>query len=358
MYTLSTQNLPILTTLMGWPYAFNSPFKAEVYFFNTRIFTNLKWGTSNPILIRDADLGPVRLRAYGTYNVRIVKPEVLLQELVSTDGLFQVDEVSDHIRNMIITAFTSAIGAAQIPLFDLASRYREISDTIRLNMQPEVQQFGLDLTQLLIENISLPPEVETALDRRASIGVLGNMQQYTQYQVANSIEQSAQNPSGGNSFLELGVGLAMAQQVTNALHPNAAPPQAAAPPQPTAQPQPAVPPAAAPPPPPPPASQWYLSRDGQTFGPFSVNQLLQQGLTARVDSLKEGKECMDIMSNSAKRFCEGVIPGFSQSCHRPRAKQRHQGRCLRSGDERFIFPLHDIFNPMNPVFNRSPMSLH
>ncbi|BAU40874.1 SPFH domain-containing protein [Leptolyngbya sp. O-77] len=282
MYTLSTQNLPILTTLMGWPYAFNSPFKAEVYFFNTRIFTNLKWGTSNPILIRDADLGPVRLRAYGTYNVRIVKPEVLLQELVSTDGLFQVDEVSDHIRNMIITAFTSAIGAAQIPLFDLASRYREISDTIRLNMQPEVQQFGLDLTQLLIENISLPPEVETALDRRASIGVLGNMQQYTQYQVANSIEQSAQNPSGGNSFLELGVGLAMAQQVTNALHPNAAPPQAAAPPQPTAQPQPAVPPAAAPPPPPPPLRpSGYLSRYGQTFGPFSVNQLLQQGLTAQ-----------------------------------------------------------------------------
>ncbi len=269
MYTLSTQNLPVLSRLKGWPYGFNSPFKAEVYFFSTRVFTNLKWGTSNPVLIRDADLGPVRLRAYGTYNIRIVKPEVLLEELVSTDGLFQVDEVSDHIRNMIITAFTSAIGAAQVPLFDLASRYREISDTIRLSMQPEVQQFGLDLTQLLIENISLPPEVETALDRRASIGVLGNMQQYAQYQVANSIEQLAQNPSRGNSFLELGSGLAMAQQVANALHPNAASPQ------PTAAPQPAAPP------PPPPQPQWYLSREGQTFGPFSVNQLLQQGLTAQ-----------------------------------------------------------------------------
>lgn len=282
MYTLSTQNLPILTTLMGWPYAFNSPFKAEVYFFNTRIFTNLKWGTSNPIILRDAELGPVRLRAYGTYNVRIVQPEVLLQELVSTDGLFQVDEVSDHIRNMIMTAFTSSIGAAQVPLFDLASRYQEISDTIRQNMQADVQRFGLDLTQLLIENISLPPEVEAALDKRASIGVLGNMQQYTQYQVANSIEQSAQNPSGGNSFLELGVGLAMAQQVTNALNPNAAQPQQ----PPAASPQPAASPAAAPPPPPQP--QWYLSRDGQTFGPFPVNQLLQQGLTAQTYVWRSG----------------------------------------------------------------------
>jgi membrane protease subunit (stomatin/prohibitin family) len=201
LHELSTQNLPILSTLMGWPYGFNSPFKAEVYFFNTKIFTNLKWGTANPILIRDPELGAVRLRAYGTYNIRITKPELLLKELVGTDGLFQVEEVSDQIRNMILTAFPTGFGSARIPLLDFAARYAEMGTTIQTAMQPEVQRFGLDLTQLLIENVSLPEEVESALDKRASIGVLGNLQNYTQYQAANAIEQSAQNPTGGNSAL-------------------------------------------------------------------------------------------------------------------------------------------------------------
>lgn len=287
MYQLSTQNLPILSTLMGWPYGFNSPFKAEVYFFNTKIFTNLKWGTSNPIIFRDLELGAVRLRAYGTYNVRISQPEALLQELVSTDGLFQVEEVSDQIRNMILTAFTTSFGTAQIPLFDFAARYAELGETIRTVMQPEVQRFGLNLTQLLIENVSLPPEVEAALDKRASIGVLGNMQQYAQYQAANAIEQSAQNPSGGNSALDFGVGIAMGQQLTNAMQ------------NPAAMQNPPAP-AASVPPPPPVQTQWYISRDGQNLGPFSISQLPQNGLTSQTFVWRAGMTNWQIASTVAE----------------------------------------------------------
>lgn len=269
MYRLSTENLPILSTLMGFPYGFNSPFKAEVYFFNTKVFTNLKWGTANPITVRDPELGAVRLRAFGNYSIRVAHPETLLQQLVSTDGLFQVDEISDQIRNMIVTAFVTGFGAARIPLFDFAARYTEMGDTVRAAMQPEIQQFGLELTQLLIENVSLPPEVEAAVDKRASMGILGNLQQYAQYQAANAIEASAQNPGGGNLALDFGVGMAMGQQLTQAMQstPSAAPSV---------------------PPPPPVQSQWYLSRNGQNFGPFAIDQLLQQGLTAQTHVWKAG----------------------------------------------------------------------
>lgn len=275
MYELTTQNLPILTTLKGWVYGFNSPFKAEVYFFNTKVFTNLKWGTSNPIVLRDPELGPIRLRAYGTYNIRVRDPGELLKNLVSTDGLFQVDEISDQIRNTIITAFATWVGRDDTPLLDLAARYGEMGDQVRAAIAPDVQHFGFDLTQLLIENISLPEAVEKALDKRASMGVIGNMQQYAQFQAANAIEESAKNPSGGNPAMELGVGFAMAQQFASAMQQ----PQAQ-----VAQPQ-----AAAPaPPPPPPTQQWYLSRNGQNVGPFPLNQLPQQGLTADTHVWRNG----------------------------------------------------------------------
>ncbi|MEL6131514.1 MAG: SPFH domain-containing protein, partial [Cyanobacteria bacterium J06628_4] len=273
-YRLETQNMPVLTTLMGWKYGFNSPFKAEVYFFNTKIFTNLKWGTANPITIRDPELGPVRLRAYGTYTIRVANARTLLEQLISTDGLFQTDEISDHLRNMIVSAFASWIGQDQTPLFDLAANYQAMGEQVRDAMQPNMGQFGLELRQLLIENISLPPEVEAALDKRASIGILGNMQQYTQYQAANAIEQSAQNPSGGSPGLDLGVGIAMGQQIANAMAPQAAPTVPAA--------------APAAPPPPMPAATWYITRDGQNFGPYAINQLLANGLTAQSNVWKQG----------------------------------------------------------------------
>ncbi len=290
MYELTTQNLPILSTLQGWVYGFNSPFKAEVYFFNTKIFTNLKWGTQNPVVLRDPELGPVRLRAFGNYSIRVAHPADLLQQLVSTDGLFQVDEISAHLRNMIVTAFVTWLGQSQISLLDFAAQYQQMGETIRTGMQQEMQRFGLELTQLLIENISVPPEVEAALDKRASMGILGNMQQYAQFQAANAIEASANNPGGGNMALDFGVGIAMGQQLSNAMQ------QPSAGQQPNVgqqanvgqQPQDTNPPVS--PPPPPPSVQWFISRDGQNVGPFAFNQLPQQGLTAQTYAWRAGME--------------------------------------------------------------------
>ncbi|MEM7796978.1 MAG: SPFH domain-containing protein [Cyanobacteria bacterium P01_C01_bin.118] len=276
-YRLETQNMPVLTTLMCWKYGFNSPFKAEVYFFNTKIFTNLKWGTANAITIRDPELGPVRLRAYGTYTMRVNDARTLLEQLISTDGLFQTDEISDHLRNMIVSAFASWVGQDQTPLFDLAANYQTMGEQVRDAMQSQMEEFGLELRQLLIENISLPPEVEAALDKRASIGILGNMPQYTQYQAANAIEQSAKNPGGASPGLDLGVGIAMGQQIANAMNP------AVASPAPPTSPVPA-----AAPPPPMPAAAWYVTRDGQNFGPYPQEQLLANGLTAQSNVWKQG----------------------------------------------------------------------
>lgn len=257
MYELTTNNLPILSTLKGWSYGFNSPFKAEVYFFNSKIFTNLKWGTSNPVMLRDPELGAVRLRAFGNYSIRVADPALLLKEIVSTDGLFQVDEISEHLRNIIVNAIASWLGKAQISIFDLAGQYRELSVRICNEIKPDIAQVGIELTQLLIENISLPPAVEEALDKRASMGLLGNMKQYSEYQAANAIEQSAKNPSGGSPGLDFGVGIAMAQQMANMIQPQTAPAA----------------------PPPPVQTQWYLSINGQRLGPFDINQLQTQNLT-------------------------------------------------------------------------------
>lgn len=269
MHELSTQNLPILSTLRGWKYGFKSPFKAEVYFFNTKIFTNLKWGTSNPITIRDPELGPVRLRAYGNYSIRVADPALLLTELVSTDGLFQVDEISDHFRNIIITSFASWVGQDNTPLLDFAANYRQMGERVKDALQEDLQSMGVTLTQLLIENISLPPEVETALDKRVSMGLIGNMQQYTQFQAANAIEESAKNPSsGGNPGLDFGFGIVMAQEFAGNMRTSSPVSNPNSPPS-----NPSVPP------PPPVQTQWYLSRDGQNVGPFDRNQLQQQGIT-------------------------------------------------------------------------------
>ncbi|NET37331.1 MAG: SPFH domain-containing protein [Cyanothece sp. SIO1E1] len=270
-YRLETQNLPVLATLKGWKYGFNSPFKAEVYFFNTKVFTNLKWGTANPVTIRDPELGPVRLRAYGSYTLRVANPRNLLEQLVSTDGLFQTDEISDHIRNLIVSAFSSWVSRDQTPLFDLASNYQVVGEHVRVAIQPNMQELGLELRQLIIENVSLPPEVEAALDKRASIGILGNMQQYAQYQAANALEKSAETPDGSNPGLNLGVGIAMGQQMVAAFNqPHPLNPALQAP-----APQAITPPV----PPPRPVTSWHMTRAGQNYGPFTPDQLIANGLT-------------------------------------------------------------------------------
>ncbi|MBE9117351.1 SPFH domain-containing protein [Lusitaniella coriacea LEGE 07157] len=262
-YELFTRNLPILSTLKGWKYGFESPFKAEVYFFSTRIFTNLKWGTANPIAIRDAEFGPVRIRAFGTYGIRVVNPKKLLESAIGTDGLFQVNEIDDHLRNLIVPSVTSWIAGSGIALLDFAANYRAMGDRACEGIRTDLDSLGIEITQLTIENISLPPAVEEALDKRSSMGILGNMGQYTQYQTANAIENAAKRPGGGNSAMDMGMGLAMGQQMANAMQTPVTP----APPSP---------------------AQWYIARNGEKLGPFTLEQLQQQAISPQTQVWQNG----------------------------------------------------------------------
>ncbi len=172
LYTLSTQNMPILTTIMGWKYGFNSPFKAEVYFVNTKQFLDQKWGTKNPIMLRDAEFGPIRLRAFGNYAIRINDAGKFIKEIAGTQSHFTTEEVTEQLRNLIITRFTDAIAESKIPALDLAANYDELSKFISGKINPEFNELGVEITKFLVENISLPPEVEAALDKRSSMGIL------------------------------------------------------------------------------------------------------------------------------------------------------------------------------------------
>jgi membrane protease subunit (stomatin/prohibitin family) len=210
-FELTTQNMPILTTLKSWKYGFNSPFKAEVYFFNTKQFTNLKWGTKNPIMLRDPEFGPVRLRAFGSYAMRITDPAKFMTEIVGTDGEFTTDEINEQLRNVIISRFTDTLGESKIPILDLVSNYDDLSKFVTEKIADDFDQYGLKVTKFLVENISLPPEVEAALDKKSSMGIIGNLQQYTQFQMANSLENGG---AGSDSFNAM-TGFVMANQLAN-----------------------------------------------------------------------------------------------------------------------------------------------
>ncbi|HEX8361159.1 MAG TPA: SPFH domain-containing protein, partial [Longimicrobium sp.] len=217
-YELKTENLPILSTLRGWKYGFDSPFKAEVYFVTTRQITNRKWGTKNPVMMRDADFGPVRLRAFGSYSIKVAEPGKLIAEIVGTSGHFTVDEIGDQLRDMVTARFTDALGEAKVPALDLASNQDEIGDRLISRMQPEFAAYGLELTKLLVENISLPEEVEKMLDRRTSMGVLGDLDAYTQFQTAQAMEKAAGNPGGAASdAMGMGMGFGMANRMAAAM---------------------------------------------------------------------------------------------------------------------------------------------
>lgn len=229
-HELETKNVPVLSRLQGWKHGFESPFKAEVYFVNTRQFTDQKWGTQNPIMMRDLEFGPVRVRAFGTYSYRVTDPGKFLQEIVGTDGHFVTEDISRQLRAHVVTAFTDALGEAKIPVLDLASSYKELGGRIGDGMQDEMGAYGLGLTTFLIENISLPKAVEEALDKRTSMGVLGDLNKYTQFQAANAMEAAAANPGGGaGDAMGMGAGLAMGQAMMNAMSQPQAPAAPAAP---------------------------------------------------------------------------------------------------------------------------------
>jgi excisionase family DNA binding protein len=211
-HTLTTDNIPILTNLRSWKYALESPFKADVYYVVTRLFAGNKWGTANPVMMRDADFGIVRLRAYGTYDFRIVDPQRFLKEVAGTDDHFRLDEFADAMRSRIVSVFSDALAGAKIPALDVASRYGELGAALLPLINPVIgAKYGLEMTTFIVENVSVPPEVEQAIDKRSSMAAVGNLNDYVKFQMAQGLEQGGGGPGG--MAAEMAVGMAMAQQM-------------------------------------------------------------------------------------------------------------------------------------------------
>lgn len=211
-YTLSTRNLPILATLRGWKYGFDSPFKAEVYFVGTTQVTDLKWGTQNPIMVRDPELGPIRLRAFGLFTLRVADPARVLRSVAGTDGDFEVDEIIGQLRRTLVSRFTQALGKAQVPALDLAANYDEVAARVKPLITADFEDMGLEIPKFVIENISLPPAVEKVLDARSEMAILGNMSRYAAYRMAHAIPDAARTP---NSMAGAGMGMAAGMQLGN-----------------------------------------------------------------------------------------------------------------------------------------------
>lgn len=206
-HRLTTQNLPILATLKGWKYGFESPFKSDVYFISTKLYNDLKWGTSNPIMMRDADFGMLRIRAFGIYSIKVVDSATFLRQLVGTNGVYTVPDISEQLRKTIMSRFTDVLGEAKVPALDLASKYDELSDLVRQKLAEEFKTMGLELSKFFVENISLPEEVEAMMDKRTSVGMMAPvMGAYTQMQVADSVPLAAQN-QGGLAGMGMGMGV-------------------------------------------------------------------------------------------------------------------------------------------------------
>ncbi|MCA1608371.1 MAG: SPFH domain-containing protein, partial [Acidobacteria bacterium] len=216
-YAVEGGNTPILSKLGAWKYGFNSPIKSEVYFVNTKQFTDMKWGTSNPIMLRDNDFGIVRLRAFGAYSLRVSDPGEFIKEVAGTNAHFQTEDIDGQLKRAIVTEFSDALGELKIPALDLAAQYKEMGGQIRDKINEDFKAYGLEVTKFYIENISLPPEVEAALDKRSSMGALGDAQKYMQFQAADALRDAAQNEGGGAGLgAGLGAGFAVGGQMANA----------------------------------------------------------------------------------------------------------------------------------------------
>jgi excisionase family DNA binding protein len=210
-HTLSTPNVPVLARIQGWKYGFVSPFKVDIYFVSTRLFTGNKWGTSNPVMMRDQDFGVVRLRAFGTFDFKVVNPQLFLKEVVGTDQNFRIEEFADTMRSRVVSAFSDALATARIPALDVASRYGELGEALVPAINPQmIGKYGLEVTSFILENVSVPPEVEQAIDKRSGMSVVGNLNDYVKYQMGQGI---AQGGSAAGAPAEMAMGFAMAQQM-------------------------------------------------------------------------------------------------------------------------------------------------
>jgi membrane protease subunit (stomatin/prohibitin family) len=259
-YELQTQNMPVLTTLMAWKHLFNSPFKVDVYYISTRQFTNQKWGTKNPVMIRDAEFGPVRLRAFGSFNFKVNDAKVFLKEIAATNPSFSVEGINEQLRNTVVARGMDAVAQSKINILDLAANYDELGAIITEIIQPDFAEIGLNLTKLFVENISLPAEVEQALDKRSQMGIVGNLGAYAQFQAANAMEKAAENTIGGNlgaAGMGIGVGAAMMGQVGNVFQQNqfdANNPTGTVPPLPQ-------------------VTEYHIAKDGKADGPHNLKDI-------------------------------------------------------------------------------------
>ncbi|MFI7643012.1 SPFH domain-containing protein [Nonomuraea sp. NPDC049400] len=251
-YTLETENLPILSTLKGWKYGFESPFKAEVYFVSSRQFADFKWGTQNPVMVRDPEFGPVRLRAFGAYAARVTDARALLRELAGTDPQFRTEEVEGYLRQMVVGRLAHALGTAGVPVLDLAANQHEMGRRLAEALTADLAAVGIAIPNFTIENISLPPEVEQAVDKRSQMGVVGDLGEYARFQAAEALE----NAGGAAEGMGLGMGIAAGQQMAAALSQDQSGP-----------------------PPLPQPERWYLGVDGERRGPFDEAELPAAGLT-------------------------------------------------------------------------------
>jgi excisionase family DNA binding protein len=227
-HTLATENIPILSTILGWKYGFKSPFKCDVYFVNTRLFTGNKWGTSNPVMMRDKDFGVVRLRAFGTYDFRIVDVPKFLKEVAGTDQNFRLDEFADTMRSRIVSVFTEALATAQVPALDVAARYSELGEALLPIINPAMSgKYGLEITSFVLENVSVPPEVEQAIDKRSSMSVIGNLNDYVKYQMGVGMGQGGDGAAAAAAPAQMAIGFGMAQELMKGMQAQQAPAAAA-----------------------------------------------------------------------------------------------------------------------------------
>ncbi|HEV7745802.1 MAG TPA: SPFH domain-containing protein [Pyrinomonadaceae bacterium] len=224
LYTIDGGNTPILSKLGAWMHGFNSPFKAEVYFVNTKQFTDLKWGTSNPVMMRDTDFGMVRLRAFGIYSIRVGDPQAFIKEIAGTNSHFVTEDIEGQLKRTLVSGFSDGLAESKIAALDLASNYDELGKFTRSKLADDFKAYGLELTKFVIENISLPAEVEAAMDKRTSMGVIGDVGRYAQFQAADAMRDAAQNTGGGGAATGAGLGAgfaignAMAGAMSNAMN--------------------------------------------------------------------------------------------------------------------------------------------
>ena len=280
IYELETNNIPILTNLQHWDHGFNSPFKAEVYFISTKRFIDLKWGTKNPIMVRDPEFSMVRLRAFGTYEIRINDAKTFLNEIVGTDGHFTTDEIEAQLTNLIVSKFATIMGQDDTPVLDLAANYEKFGTFLTEHIAPSFNEYGLELTRMLVENISLPEEVEKAIDTRSSREITGDLDKHIKYQSGQALGNSEGSAS---DMVGMGAGMAMGQQMANSMNPTNTPPSL-----------------------PNKIVQYFIAVEGESEGPYSLESIEEYISNGRINAqtliwtqgMKEWAEASAVLSDT------------------------------------------------------------